>query len=448
MSRRRPTALYTSLLVLAMAAITVAAAQPIPPRAALPVIPSPAPSEPLLAESPQAVAATSAEAVTATECDGGCIVRVAPTAAVPLLWQRGEVAYGVADSTRLLALRVTGVPATVVAPAAATVALYALAGVRDDQERLVAAQGAVLDRIGDVRLLAAAQLPLHAAPLAATGMLVEKIAPACATAASAGLPAPTIEANLRAIVAIGASETLPLGDRQWDGPGANTTAEFLYCRFAALGYTARYEPFSDPQGHMQLNVVARPPDLPIGAETTLFIGHSDALSPKGDSAPGADDNAVGIAAMLELAARWTREGRRTPIAFAAMAAEEPGLLGSAAYANQLARSGTRLKAVVNLDSIGIPHEGTLVINGNAASRWLYNEIAPLAAGAFSVQWLTNPNNLSDDESFRDAGFPAVMVTTHIYGTEPRHHTVRDVVEALDFSQIATITDIVWRWFTQ
>ena len=60
-------------------------------------------------------------------------------------------------------------------------------------------------------------------------------------------------------------------------------------------------------------------------------------------------------------------------------------------------------------------------------------------------WMTKEGFLSDDEHLRRNGYPAVMLTTHPWGTEPVHHTPDDRVENVDFQQVAAISDLVWRW---
>lgn len=58
--------------------------------------------------------------------------------------------------------------------------------------------------------------------------------------------------------------------------------------------------------------------------------------------------------------------------------------------------------------------------------------------------MANPNDLRDDESFRRNGYVAVMVTTHLFGTEPLHHTDHDRIENVDLTLVDDITDVVWK----
>ncbi|CCF83566.1 hypothetical protein NITHO_2450001 [Nitrolancea hollandica Lb] len=100
---------------------------------------------------------------------------------------------------------------------------------------------------------------------------------------------------------------------------------------------------------------------------------------------------------------------------------------------------------MNLDSVGIPNEGQYFINGDRRSRWIYLDMVKVSTDQQQLMWLTKPGYLSDDEELRRQGFPAVMVATHIWGTEPVHHTPNDRVENVDFQLVADISDLIWRW---
>lgn len=387
--------------------------------------------------------AATGEAALAMECPVRCLVRVPADAPLPVLWRHDAIAYAVLDAGALANLRAGGRESIVVQASDETLAVYGMFGVQPDNDALISAVGTVLDHQGDVRLIAAQKLPLHVGALYAAGIHVEKVTPVCPQ--NAGLPAFSLTATLNEIVGIGTSDRLPLGDRQYDGPGTTMGAAYLYCRFSALGFVVHYDDFADDGGRHQLNVVAQAPNQSLDANTTLITGHYDTRSPAGDSAPGADDNASGIAVMLDLASRDAGSGFAFPLGFVAFAAEEPGLLGSTAYTRTLERNGVQLRAVINVDAIGIPNNSRFYINGNGASRALYLQLVAASTDDQTLLWMTNPNFLSDDEQFRRHGYVAVMVTTHPYGTEPLHHTDRDLIENLDFAQITAVADLVWRW---
>jgi len=402
------------------------------------------PLAPLDAGPPSSIQPTgTTAAMDDPACAGGCIVRVGTGARLPMLWRRDIFAYAVADAASVNSLRAGGDGVTIVRSGGDTTSLYAISAVPPGRETLIDAVGTTLDRVGDVRLVSAIKLPLHIGDLSAAGMQVDKIPPSCP---SRGAPTDfSLSQTLGEIVAIGTSQDTPLGDREYDGPGTVMAASYLYCRFAALGLAVHYEAFTDGVGHQQINVVALSPHSVFGAETTLVTAHYDSISPAKQSAPGADDNASGLAALLDIASRNARSGFRDPIGFVAFAAEEPGLLGSRAFTTRLAQGAVDLRAVINLDAIGIRDGGTVFVQGNGASRGIYRQLVALSTDNYTLTWMADSGYLSgDDEYFRREGYVAVMVTTHPYGTEPVHHTDRDRLENLDLTQVADITDLVWR----
>ncbi len=376
-------------------------------------------------------------------CTDGCIIRVPPEVKVSSLWSKGGVTYAAADAPLLNELRNAGHEVTVAWPSRDTVSLYVLTKVRNDQELMVASYGTVRDSSSDVRLIVADRVPLHITELYAAGIWVEKLVPSC------GQPAAgeefSREQTLTAFSSIGAKPDPEMPDREFDSPGTVRAAEFLFCRFTEMGYNVHYDDFFDMQGGHQVNVVADPPNVQHSPAPFLVTAHYDSISPVGEPAPGADDNASGVTVMLDQAHRLAKQGFPHPVSFVAFGAEEPGLLGSDAYASRLASNDVDLRAVVNLDAIGIPNEGQYFINGDARSRWIYKDLVKVSTDEQYLIWMTKQGFLSDDEHLRRNGYPAVMLTTHPWGTEPVHHTPDDRVENVDFQQVAAISDLVWRW---
>ncbi len=376
-------------------------------------------------------------------CTKGCIIRVPADAKVPSLWSKGNLSYVAADAALLNELRNAGHTVTVAWPSRDTVPLYVLTKVRNDQEMMVASYGTVRDSSDDVRLIVADRVPLHISELYAAGIWVEKLAPACDSSSSGEQF--SREQTLTTFSSIGASPDATMPDREFDSPGTVRAAEYLFCRFAEMGYAVHYDDFFDMQGGHQVNVVADPPNVQRSPAPFLITAHYDTVSPRGEAAPGADDNASGITVMLDQAHRLAKQDFPHPVSFVAFGAEEPGLLGSTAYAARLKSNDADIRAVVNLDSVGIPNEGQYFINGDRRSRWIYLDMVKVSTDQQQLMWMTKPGYLSDDEELRRQGFPAVMVATHIWGTEPVHHTPNDRVENVDFQQIADISDLIWRW---
>lgn len=187
---------------------------------------------------------------------------------------------------------------------------------------------------------------------------------------------------------------------------------------------------------------------------------------------GADDNASGVAGLLEIAEAYAaaRRGGSRParsILLAAWNAEERGLLGSWAYAEQPLAPLRDTVAVINLDMIGrseeVPEGGgsrytglapqTAESNRNAVNVIGASFSAGLREAAEAANRLTNldlrfryDNNRSnllrrsDQWPFLFHRVPAIFVHT---GLHPDYHTERDRPETLDYEKMARVVRLVY-----
>jgi aminopeptidase YwaD len=163
------------------------------------------------------------------------------------------------------------------------------------------------------------------------------------------------------------------------------------------------------------NVIARPP----GRECeTVTGGHFDSVL----QAPGASDNATGTATVIEIAGVLSGSGQMGGHCFVLFGAEEIGLVGSRAYVNSLSGDQrSRLRAVLNLDMVGVGDETWLLI-GNAMLQERAERVADrLEMGARRGNL---GNASSDHASFIGAGIPALMLHRT---DDPLLHTPQDVV---------------------
>ena len=187
---------------------------------------------------------------------------------------------------------------------------------------------------------------------------------------------------------------------------------------------------------------------------------------------GADDNASGVAGVLEVAEAFVsaaRAGHRPErsILFAAWNAEELGLLGSWAYTEHPLTPLENTVAVINLDMIGrdeeIPEQGgrrfrglpaqTAISNHNAVNILGYSrstdlrqavERANLTELDVRFRYDDNPSNLlrrSDQWPFLSRGVPALFVHT---GLHADYHTSRDVPEKLNYEKMTRIVQFAYQ----
>jgi Zn-dependent M28 family amino/carboxypeptidase len=132
-------------------------------------------------------------------------------------------------------------------------------------------------------------------------------------------------------------------------------ASWISKTFKDIGYMdVTFHPFAlgDVERH---NVLCTKPGGQLDTEVILFCAHFDSrmsdLEDSQSAAPGADDNASGISALLELARVVMQSKLRYALQFAAFSGEEQGLIGSTAYAEYVHSKGIPIRLVVNLDMI-------------------------------------------------------------------------------------------------
>lgn len=180
---------------------------------------------------------------------------------------------------------------------------------------------------------------------------------------------------------------------------------------------------------------------------------------------GADDNASGVAAMLELARRFAKEkkNKRTLI-FIAFGGEEEGLLGSQFYINNPAFPLNKTVAMINMDMIGRLNEDKLTIGGiGTASEWknlvdrgnnaevtllnvLYggkgrkiDNSSVYSIPRFTLQLNDDGFGPSDHSSFYSKQIPVLFFFT---GTHLDYHKPTDTAEKINYGGLLKITDYV------
>jgi PKD repeat protein len=201
------------------------------------------------------------------------------------------------------------------------------------------------------------------------------------------------------------------------------------------------------------NVVAEKRGDTNPNEIVLVVAHMDDM-PTGSTAPGADDNASGSAAVMAMAEMINKVPHRRTVRFVLFTGEEQGLLGSAAYANSVA--GQNIVAVFNMDMISYEGDGDPVMElhtrqtsnpGYAADR----EIADLfvwvvenygLSDKLDAKILTDGESRSDHASFWNKGFAAVLAIEDMTNDEsPYYHQVGDKYSTINpeyFKNISTV----------
>ena len=165
----------------------------------------------------------------------------------------------------------------------------------------------------------------------------------------------------------------------------------------------------------------------------ILCGHYDAISEDPwNRAPGAEDNASGVAAVLEAATVLAGSRFDGTLKFLAFSGEEEGLLGSRAYAREAYRAEEEIRGVFNMDMVSYLDEPVhdVEVRYNDFSRGLlaaYREAARLYVPACVIYPVTEGRGGSDHEPFWEYGYPALLSIEYA-GKQfyPWYHTTEDL----------------------
>ncbi|MEN6434413.1 MAG: M20/M25/M40 family metallo-hydrolase [Anaerolineaceae bacterium] len=198
------------------------------------------------------------------------------------------------------------------------------------------------------------------------------------------------------------------------------------------------------------NLIVTIPGTTRPDEEVLLTAHMDSAtfdSEIGDPAPGADDNASGVAALMEALKVITQNQYERTVKIIFFSGEEQGLLGSAAYVED--HDISNVDAVINLDVISYDpnddhcadlHVGTL--SKSEAIGQLMMQVIKSYNLDLQMEYFTDDAiNASDHASFWEKNVGAVMVSANLEDGKdsicepaefnPYMHTTDDIVENID-----------------
>jgi Zn-dependent M28 family amino/carboxypeptidase len=164
-------------------------------------------------------------------------------------------------------------------------------------------------------------------------------------------------------------------------------------------------------------------------------------------APGANDNATGIAVMLELARLLKDVSLPYPVVFLATSGEEQNLWGSTNYAAKLRKTDAHVRFLLNLDEVGHPNgAGEVVVEydrsppiaANKTSRRIAGEVAALAA-SLGIPTIMGDIDHSDYMPFQTRGY--VTIGLYESGRYAKRHTSEDTCDQVDFDYVAKVTRV-------
>jgi Zn-dependent M28 family amino/carboxypeptidase len=247
-------------------------------------------------------------------------------------------------------------------------------------------------------------------------------------------------------------------------------AEYVTAHFDTLGYEPAEHRFPD-NGRLFRNVIATRRGLDNPLERVVLIAHYDTVA----GSPGADDNASGVAVMLEVATLLAQFGFERTIQFIGVTLEEnereddpgSGTRGSRALAAHARENGWNVEGVVVLESVAyagdqavqtvppgvpipVPEVGNFIaVVGNERSKELVAGFSraieqqqidlPHVCLAVPGNGETVPDSRrSDHASFWDEGYRAVMLTDTTNFRNPHYHRPTDTLETLNLEFAAKV----------
>jgi len=258
-----------------------------------------------------------------------------------------------------------------------------------------------------------------------------------------------------------------IGERNvWRPAALDAAAGYIAHTLRGLGFSPTFQQF-EAAGRTVRNIdativgVRRPQEIVIvGAHYDTVIG-----------CPGANDNATGTAAMLEIARTLAARPAHRTVRFLAFVNEEPpffqsGQMGSFVYARRAREQRENVVAMLSLETIGyyadapgsqhypVPRVFSLLYPSRAnfiafvsnfySARLLRHSLrifrahasvpskgAAVPAGIAGIGW-------SDHWSFWQHGYPALMVTDTALFRYPHYHTPSDTADKIDYDRTARV----------
>lgn len=277
-----------------------------------------------------------------------------------------------------------------------------------------------------------------------------------------------IEANLRLHVDRLAGL---IGVRNFAKPKSiEATLGYIDSQWTEMGYQVERETY-DAMGHQATNLIVHQPGRDFADEIVVLGAHYDTVM----TTPGADDNASAVAVLIEVSRLLQAViGKRTA-RYVAFACEEPPFfnfdsMGSQHHARQSRVRRDQLIGMLCLEMVGyfslaknsqkvppgipkflhrfLPRRGNfLAAVGNMRSCklcWRFRRGFKQGTRKLPLFSICLPEKigeirLSDNSSFWDQGYPALMLTDTSFLRNPHYHQPSDTPETLDYPRMTEVT---------
>ena len=210
---------------------------------------------------------------------------------------------------------------------------------------------------------------------------------------------------------------------------------------------------------------------PDTAERIVVGAHYDVF----EALPGADDNASGVAGLIELARLLGKQAPALRVELVAFSTEEPPYfgttgMGSSVHAVLLGKENVKVRAMLSLEMIGYfsdangsqhfpigilsalyPSTGNFIsVVGRVSDAMLVRRVksamsgaAPLPVHSINAPSLIPGVDFSDQRNYWHAGYNAVMITDTAFYRNRNYHTAQDTAEKLDYKRMAMVVEGVY-----
>lgn len=263
----------------------------------------------------------------------------------------------------------------------------------------------------------------------------------------------------------------PVGSAGW-----RAVQSLLKDRLMELGFAVSLEPVGEDRG---VNVIGVKAGTKVAEETVILSAHYDHI----EGCRGADDNASGVAVVLEAARTFQSRSLDRTLVLAFWDLEESGLEGSRAYADRARQEKRSIRQMISLDGVGYASqkpnsqhmpEGVGTLLPEIEQQLTANENKANFIGAMgdqdSQQFLSlfekagrdagipaigvplsglarmflSDTGRSDHASFWNAGYPAAIVSDTANFRNPNYHCYRgaDDPGTLDYAFLTSVAEAV------
>jgi Zn-dependent M28 family amino/carboxypeptidase len=244
------------------------------------------------------------------------------------------------------------------------------------------------------------------------------------------------------------------------------TAGYIEDRLHSYGCKTKRQPY-DYKGNAYYNIITEVKGTDSTKDSILVIGaHYDTV----EGTPGADDNASGVAGLLELARLTAQKPLPRTVRFVAFTLEEPPAymthhMGSYVYAESLHNEGAKVHGMISLEMLGYycdeegcqyypaslfklfyPKTGNFAaFVGNFSSKEFTDKVktAFVSVSGFPAESLSGVSiipgvDFSDHRNFWKFGYPAFMITDTAFYRNPNYHDAGDTADTLDYERLSLL----------